>query len=65
MDEYRLAMEFWGSAIALTLLAPLLAVAVSRLRQLFEDVRRDVSTPASSAPLASVPSNPHPSWPGC
>ena len=64
MDEYRLAMEFWGSAIALTLLAPLLAVAVSRLRQLWEDASHDAAA-TSSAPLASVPSNPHPSWPGC
>ena len=65
MDEYRLAMEFWGSAIALTLLAPLLAVAVSRMRQVLQDVRRDGATASPSAPLASVPSNPHPSWPGC
>jgi hypothetical protein len=60
MNEYRLALEFWGSVFGLTLLAPLLAGTAIHLRQLFQNVRRDVS-----APLSSVPSNPHPSWPGC
>jgi hypothetical protein len=60
MDEYRLALEFWGSALGLLLLAPLLAAATSYVRHLFQDVHPEVS-----APLSSVPSNPHPSWPGC
>jgi len=60
MDEYRLALEFWGSALGLLLLAPLLAAATTYVRDLFQDVHREVS-----APLSSVPSNPHPSWPGC
>jgi hypothetical protein len=60
MDEYRLALEFWGSALGQLLLAPLLAAATTYVRQLFQDVHTEVS-----APLSSVPSNPHPSWPGC
>jgi hypothetical protein len=53
-------LEFWGSALGLLLLAPLLAAATTYVRQLFQDVHTEVS-----APLSSVPSNPHPSWPGC
>ena len=60
MYEYRLALEFWGSVLGLVLLAPLLAAAATHVRQLFQDVRHE-----ASAPLSSVPSNPHPSWPGC
>jgi len=54
MDEYRLALEFWGSALGLILLAPLLQppppTCVSSSRRPTE----------VSAPLSSVPSNPHP-----
>jgi hypothetical protein len=60
MYEYRLALEFWGSVLGLILLAPLLVGVLSHVRQLLKDVHQEVS-----APLSSVPSNPHPSWPGC
>ena len=60
MYEYRLAMEFWGSLIGLVLVPPLLAALTSYARDVFRALRGEVS-----APLSSVPSNPHPSWPGC
>jgi hypothetical protein len=59
MDEYRLAMEFWGSMVGVALLAPLAAAAVRYTRQLFCDLRDEA---ANSAPLSSVPSTPRPSW---
>jgi len=62
MDEYRLALEFWGSIIALAVIAPLAVAAFRRVSEHVRRLRRDVEQ--SSAPLASVPSTPRPSWPG-
>jgi len=62
MDEYRLALEFWGSIIALAMIAPLAAAAFRQVSEHIRCLRRDVER--SSAPLSSVPSAPRPSWPG-
>jgi hypothetical protein len=59
MNEYRLAMEFWGSLFGVALVAPVFAVLLRGARELFCHLRDEAE---KSAPLASVPSSPRPSW---